>query len=147
MGCAVSLGGFDPRPSAYPVLLSFGRVLSVLAVPVQVTAIGSGQFIRSSDLTIASPALAGCGCDHPPPDYAMVMPPFLERLEPELRAILGPDVEIELTGGGVMFTRIFENVIITLARSYAFCLLIITPLMILSVYMGRIWVSVSRKMG
>jgi len=62
---------------------------------------------------------------------AMVMPPFLERLEPELRAILGPDLDIELTGSGVMFGRIFENVIVTLARSYVFALLIITPLMIL----------------
>jgi predicted RND superfamily exporter protein len=62
---------------------------------------------------------------------AMSMPPFLEQLAPQVRAILGPDVDIELTGGGVMFTRIFENVIVTLARSYAFALLIITPLMVL----------------
>jgi predicted RND superfamily exporter protein len=62
---------------------------------------------------------------------AMRMPPFLEQLAPQLRTILGPDVDIELTGGGVMFTRIFENVIVTLARSYVFALLIITPLMIL----------------
>lgn len=62
---------------------------------------------------------------------AMVMPAFLEQLEPQLRAILGPNLDIELTGGGVMFARIFENVIVTLARSYVFALLIITPLMIL----------------
>jgi predicted RND superfamily exporter protein len=62
---------------------------------------------------------------------AMVMPSFLERLTPQLREILGPDVEFELTGGGVMFTRIFQNVIITMARSYAFALAIVTPLMVL----------------
>ncbi|MBW2388675.1 MAG: MMPL family transporter [Deltaproteobacteria bacterium] len=62
---------------------------------------------------------------------AMAMPPFLERLAPEMRAILGPDVEIILTGGGVMFSRIFENVVVSLARSYTFALVIITPLMIL----------------
>jgi hypothetical protein len=62
---------------------------------------------------------------------AMAMPPFLERLRPEMRAILGPDVEIILTGGGVMFSRIFENVIVSLARSYTFALVIITPLMVL----------------
>jgi predicted RND superfamily exporter protein len=44
---------------------------------------------------------------------------------------LGPDVEIILTGGGVMFSRIFENVVVSLARSYTFALVIITPLMIL----------------
>jgi predicted RND superfamily exporter protein len=62
---------------------------------------------------------------------AMVMPPFLEELAPQLQEILGPDVEIELTGGGVMFTRIFQNVILTMARSYAFALAIVTPLMVL----------------
>jgi hypothetical protein len=62
---------------------------------------------------------------------AMVMPPFLELLRSELAAILGPDLDIELTGGGVMFSRIFENVVVTLARSYVLALLIITPLMIL----------------
>jgi hypothetical protein len=62
---------------------------------------------------------------------ALKMPPFLEQLEPQVREILGPDVEIELTGGGVMFTRIFENVIVTLARSYVLALLTITPIMIL----------------
>lgn len=61
---------------------------------------------------------------------AMVMPAFLEELALELREILGPDLEFSLTGGGVMFSRIFENIIVTLARSYAFALVIITPLMI-----------------
>ena len=62
---------------------------------------------------------------------AMVMPPFLEELRPQLAEILGPDLDFELTGGGVMFTRIFENVIVSLARSYVIALLVITPLMIL----------------
>ncbi len=62
---------------------------------------------------------------------AMVMPPFLDELSPHLGELLGPDLEFELTGGGVMFTRIFENVITTMARSYAFALAIITPMMIL----------------
>jgi predicted RND superfamily exporter protein len=62
---------------------------------------------------------------------ALAMPPFLEQLEPQVRSILGPDLDIELTGGGVMFTRIFENVIVSMARSYVFALAIITPLMVL----------------
>jgi hypothetical protein len=62
---------------------------------------------------------------------AMEMPPFLDRLEPALQGIFGPDIELVLTGGGVLFSRIFENVIVTLARSYVFALVIITPLMIL----------------
>ncbi len=62
---------------------------------------------------------------------AMVMPPFLEELRPQLAAILGPDLDFEFTGGGVVFTRIFENMIVSLARSYVIALLVITPLMIL----------------
>ena len=62
---------------------------------------------------------------------AMVMPPFLEELRPQLAAILGPDLDFELTGGGVVFTQIFENLIVSLARSYMIALLVITPLMIL----------------
>ncbi len=62
---------------------------------------------------------------------AMVMPAFLEQFRPQLRAILGPDLDFELTGGAIIFTRIFENAIVTLARSYVFALVVITPLMIL----------------
>jgi len=62
---------------------------------------------------------------------AMVLPDFLERLSPRLEEQLGPDLDFVLTGGGVIFTRIFKNVIETMARSYAFALLIIAPLMVL----------------
>jgi predicted RND superfamily exporter protein len=62
---------------------------------------------------------------------AIAYVPFLEEVEARFREILGPELEFELTGGSVLFTRIFEGVIYSMARSYAFALLVITPLMIL----------------
>ena len=62
---------------------------------------------------------------------AMDFPPFLDAVEQVFREALGPDVELELTGGAVVFTSVFVNLITTLARSYAFALLVITPLMVL----------------
>jgi hypothetical protein len=47
---------------------------------------------------------------------SMLYPAFVERIERDFREILG---------------RVFRNVILSLARSYAFALLVITPLMVL----------------
>lgn len=62
---------------------------------------------------------------------AMVFPAFIDEARASFARILGEDVEFELTGGAVLFTRVFQGVIYSLARSYVFALLVITPLMIL----------------
>jgi hypothetical protein len=62
---------------------------------------------------------------------ALAFPPFLDEVEQGFRAILGPDVELQLTGNVVLFTTVFNNLIRTMARSYAFALLVITPLMVI----------------
>ena len=56
---------------------------------------------------------------------------FTARLETGLREILGNDVEITVTGLGALLGRTFRMLDITMARSYAIALLVITPLMIL----------------
>jgi predicted RND superfamily exporter protein len=62
---------------------------------------------------------------------AMLFPPFLEEVEDSFRDILGDGIGFELTGGAVLFTRVFEGLIYTMARSYVFALAVITPLMVL----------------
>ena len=62
---------------------------------------------------------------------AMIFPPFLDELEVDLREIMGDELDIQLTGGPVLFSRTFRAVIISMTRSYVIALLIITPLMIL----------------
>jgi predicted RND superfamily exporter protein len=62
---------------------------------------------------------------------AMAFPAFLEQVEKGFRDALGPDVELQLTGGAVVFTSVFVNLITTMARSYVFALVVITPLMVL----------------
>jgi hypothetical protein len=47
-------------------MLPLGRVLALAAALLVLTAMP--PFVR--------PATAGCGCDHPPPAFALVMPPF-----------------------------------------------------------------------
>ncbi len=64
---------------------------------------------------------------------AMLYPAFLERLTRDLREILGEALPFELTGGVVMFTGIFNAVIISMARSYLFALGVILPLLVLLV--------------
>jgi predicted RND superfamily exporter protein len=61
----------------------------------------------------------------------MHMPPFIEKIEREMRAIFGPEVGIQPTGLGVLFGRTFSIVNPTMAKSYAIALLVITPLMAL----------------
>jgi len=56
---------------------------------------------------------------------------FIGRLEEGLRPILGPDLDFYVTGLGSLFSRTFSVVNVSMARSYALALLIITPLMVL----------------
>jgi predicted RND superfamily exporter protein len=62
---------------------------------------------------------------------AMLFPAFLEEVQGDFRRILGEGIDFELTGQAVLFTRVFEGVVYSMARSYAFALVVITPLMIL----------------
>jgi predicted RND superfamily exporter protein len=61
---------------------------------------------------------------------AMLFPAFLEEVQGSFRSILGEGIAFDLTGQAVLFTRVFEGVIYSLARSYVFALMVITPLMI-----------------
>jgi hydrophobe/amphiphile efflux-3 (HAE3) family protein len=61
---------------------------------------------------------------------AMAFPALLDELRSSFREILGGDVELELTGGVVLFTSVFNGVIRSMASSYVFALLVITPLMV-----------------
>jgi predicted RND superfamily exporter protein len=62
---------------------------------------------------------------------ALEYPEFLDEIRISWTEILGDDLSFELTGGAVLFTRVFEAVIYSMARSYVFALAVITPLMIL----------------
>ena len=62
--------------------------------------------------------------------------PFLERLRGGLESILGPGIDLDLTGSTVLGSRAFSVVLTSLVRSYALALAIITPLMVLMI--GRL---------
>jgi len=62
---------------------------------------------------------------------AMLYPDFLDELDRSLRAILGGSITFELTGGAVLFTRVFKGVNVSLARSYAFAFAVIAPMLVL----------------
>jgi predicted RND superfamily exporter protein len=62
---------------------------------------------------------------------ALEYPALLDAVEEGFRASLGPDVDLELTGSTVLFTRVFDSLLRTMARSYGFALLVITPLLVL----------------
>jgi predicted RND superfamily exporter protein len=62
---------------------------------------------------------------------AMLYPAFIEEVNESYREILGDNLDFELTGGAVLFTSIFEGVIKSMARSYVFCLIVITPMLVL----------------
>jgi len=62
---------------------------------------------------------------------AMQYPAFISEIRGSLDAILGGAVSFELTGGAVLFTKVFQGVIHSMARSYAFAFLAITPLLVL----------------
>jgi len=62
---------------------------------------------------------------------AMLYPDFIDEIRSSWTEILGDGLSFELTGGAMLFTRVFESVIYSMARSYVFALGVITPLMIL----------------
>jgi predicted RND superfamily exporter protein len=62
---------------------------------------------------------------------AMLYPDFLDELDRSLQAILGEAITFELTGGAVLFTRIFKGVNVSLARSYVFAFAVIAPILVL----------------
>jgi predicted RND superfamily exporter protein len=62
---------------------------------------------------------------------AMLYPDFLDAITGSLRGILGEAITFELTGTAVLFTRVFNGVIVSMARSYAFAFAVITPLLVL----------------
>ncbi len=61
---------------------------------------------------------------------AMLYPDFIQKLRGGLTGILG-DIDFELTGGTVLFSQTFKNVIISMRNSYLIALIVITPIMIL----------------
>jgi predicted RND superfamily exporter protein len=62
---------------------------------------------------------------------AMAFPALLEEVRGSFGEILGRGAGVELTGNVVLFTSVFNGVIRSMARSYVFALLVITPLMAL----------------
>ncbi len=66
-----------------------------------------------------------------PMSDALRYQPFLGRLSADVGQLLAPGLRFELTGGLVMFSRIFSAVIESMSRSYVIALLLITPMMIL----------------
>jgi predicted RND superfamily exporter protein len=62
---------------------------------------------------------------------ALAYLPYVDEIGRGFRQILGEELEFELTGGPVLFSRVFEAVIHSMARSYVFALVVITPIMIL----------------
>jgi predicted RND superfamily exporter protein len=57
--------------------------------------------------------------------------PFVDEVEAHFREILGEGVRITMTGEMVIGGRIFTAIILSMTKSYAAALLIVTPLMIL----------------
>ncbi len=62
---------------------------------------------------------------------ALAFPGFMSEVAGGFSGILGAGVRFEFTGGLALFSRVFEAVIRSMARSYVFALVVITPIMIL----------------
>jgi len=62
---------------------------------------------------------------------AMQYPALFDQIRTSLRDIMGDTATFELTGGAMLFTKIFQGVIHSLVRSYLFAFLVITPLLVL----------------
>ncbi len=62
---------------------------------------------------------------------AMEYPALLDAIERGFRDALGSGVGLEVTGHVALFTTVFSELVPTMARSYVFALLVITPLMVL----------------
>jgi len=67
---------------------------------------------------------------------AIQFSPFIAKLQQDLPAILGPEVEFTLTGLSVIFGGTMLALIESMARTYVLAILIITPLMVLLI--GRV---------
>ncbi len=61
---------------------------------------------------------------------ALLYEDFIERLRKEITAIVGPEIDVEMTGFMPVLASVMTAVISSMARSYAIALLIITPIMI-----------------
>jgi len=61
---------------------------------------------------------------------AMLYQPFIDDVEAGMRRILGDDVQIEMTGFMPVLAGVVSTVIVSMGRSYAFALIVITPIMI-----------------
>jgi predicted RND superfamily exporter protein len=62
---------------------------------------------------------------------ALSYPEFLDEVRESFSEILGDEIEFELTGGAVLFTQIFNNVIVSMARSYLLAFALIAPILVL----------------
>lgn len=62
---------------------------------------------------------------------ALLYPPYIAKVERTLERRLGPGTSFEITGLMMLLSEIFESLIRSLLRSYAFALIVITPLMML----------------
>jgi predicted RND superfamily exporter protein len=62
---------------------------------------------------------------------AMLYQPFIDEVETGMRKIFGDEVEVEMTGFMPVLAGVMSSVIVSMGRSYAFAILIITPIMIL----------------
>jgi predicted RND superfamily exporter protein len=61
---------------------------------------------------------------------AIAYPPFIEGISARFREILDSDATFYVTGVAELLGRAFHAMVVTLARSYAVALLVITPLMV-----------------
>ena len=61
---------------------------------------------------------------------ALLYKDFIDHVETQITAVMGSDVEIEMTGFMPVLASVMSAVITSMARSYAIALLIITPIMI-----------------
>ncbi len=64
---------------------------------------------------------------------AMLYPDFLDEVRRDFSEILGPGLPFELTGGAPLYSQVFKNIVLSMARSYVFALVVITPLLVLLV--------------
>jgi predicted RND superfamily exporter protein len=62
---------------------------------------------------------------------ALVFPPFLTKVDRLIQNRLGDRAEFKLTGLMMLLAQIFDSMIRSMMRSYAFALIVITPLMML----------------
>ena len=61
---------------------------------------------------------------------AMLYGPFIELVKTDIEEIVGPDIQVEMTGFMPVLAGVVSAMITSMARSYAFALIVITPLMI-----------------